>query len=118
MKEIVDDYKRRLETITETIETTSDTGSKNDIAKMARLKAKQAEYRTIIAELERSYRQYVTNKMDPLIAAYNEATYGGATGGVIRAMITLFQQVAHDLGYDVQIEWEGHTKYTITERKD
>ena len=49
MEEIINDYKRRLATITEAIETTRDTGSRNDIAKIARLKAKQGEYQTFIA---------------------------------------------------------------------
>jgi len=49
--------ERRLDTITETIETTSDNGSQNDIAKMARLKAKQSEYRTFIAELSKAQRR-------------------------------------------------------------
>lgn len=57
MKTLIEDYERRLDTITETIETTKDTGSRNDIAKMARLNAKQSEYRTFIAELGKAQRR-------------------------------------------------------------
>ena len=57
MKTLIEDYERRLATITEVIETTKDTGSRNDIAKMARLNAKQSEYRTFISELEREVRK-------------------------------------------------------------
>jgi len=60
MKILIEDYQRRLKTITKTIETTTDTGSRNDIAKMARLNAKASEYRTFIAEMERELRKGVS----------------------------------------------------------
>jgi hypothetical protein len=60
MKILIEDYQRRLVTITEMIETTSNSGSNNDIAKMARLNAKTSEYRTFIAEMERELREGVS----------------------------------------------------------
>ena len=56
MKQLIEDYRRRLATVKKTLETTSDTGSMNDIAKMSRLRTKQGEYEAIIAELEREYK--------------------------------------------------------------
>jgi hypothetical protein len=113
MKELIEDYQRRLATITETIKTTSDTGSRNDIAKMARLNAKASEYRTFIAELERSYRNYIKEHMDELVENYNTHTYGGASGGTIRALILLTIELANDMGIEVEVKWEGHTTYTM-----
>lgn len=54
MRELIEDYRRRLQTVTETIKTTSNNGSQHDIEKMARLNAKASEYRTFISELERA----------------------------------------------------------------
>ncbi len=53
MKQLIEDYKRRLGTAEEMIATTKDSGSRNDIAKMERLKTKAANYRTFITEMER-----------------------------------------------------------------
>jgi hypothetical protein len=53
MKELIEDYKRRLKTIEETIADFKSTGSISDVQKGARLNAKASEYRTFIAELER-----------------------------------------------------------------
>jgi len=57
MEKLLEDYERRLDTITETIETISNNGSPNDIGKMARLNAKASEYRTFIAELNKVVRK-------------------------------------------------------------
>jgi len=54
MKTLLEDYQRRLVTVEETIKTTENTGSQNDIAKMARLKTKASEYRTFIVEIQRA----------------------------------------------------------------
>ena len=62
MKELIEDYQHRLQTITEVIKTTTNNGSQNDIAKMARLNAKASEYRTFIGELERVLRKPVVEK--------------------------------------------------------
>ena len=105
MKELIEDYKRRLATITETIETTSDTGSRNDIAKMARLKTKQVEYRTFIVELERSYRNYITEKVDNLMKDYANTTYGGGSGGTLRAHLMLTVELAKDMGIEVELDF-------------
>ena len=105
MKELIEDYKRRLVTITEVIETTTDTGSINDIAKMARLKAKQSEYRTFIAELERSYRDYIKQKIISLLGDYNADTHGGGSGGILRAMIMLLMELAKDMGLELEVDF-------------
>lgn len=60
MKDLIEDYKRRLATITEVIDGFKSNGSINDISKDARLKTKQSEYRTIIAELERTNRRMIS----------------------------------------------------------
>jgi len=57
MRTLIEDYERRLKTAEETIATTTNTGSDNDIAKMARLNAKASEYRTFIAELYKAERR-------------------------------------------------------------
>jgi len=57
MRTLLEDYERRLDTINETIETTSNNGSPNDIGKMARLKTKASEYRTFITELNKVVRK-------------------------------------------------------------
>lgn len=53
MEILLEDYKRRLETLNETIGDTVNTGSYNDAKKMERLRTKAGCYRTIISELER-----------------------------------------------------------------
>jgi hypothetical protein len=53
MKELIEDYKRRLAGITILIDGFKSNGSEHDIRKEERLKTKASEYRTIIAELER-----------------------------------------------------------------
>ncbi len=53
MKQLIEDYKRRLDTINQMIENFKSNGSINDIRKDERLKTKAAEFRTFIAEMER-----------------------------------------------------------------
>lgn len=112
MKTLIEDYKRRLATITEMIETTSDTGSRNDIAKMARLKAKEGEYRTFIAELEREYRNYITSKLDALMSDYKENVKGGGSAGTLRALLLLTVELAKDMGIEVELDFVD-CSYTI-----
>ena len=57
MKTLLEDYKRKLATAEEMIETTKDTGSRNDIAKMARLRTKASEYRAFIVDIERAIKR-------------------------------------------------------------
>jgi len=105
MEELINDYKRRLVTITETIETTKDTGSRNDIAKMARLKAKQGEYETFIAELQRSYRNYIAMKLDGLM----KSMLNGDSMGTLRALVMLTIQTAKDMGVEVDVDFDNFT---------
>lgn len=54
MKELIEDYKRRLATVNEMLEQFNHgNGSINDAKKEARLNTKASEYRTFIAEMER-----------------------------------------------------------------
>ena len=55
MKELIEDYKRRLKTVNELLLKMKDSGSVNDIKKFERLNTKASEYRTFIAELEKVY---------------------------------------------------------------
>ncbi len=48
---LLEDYKRRLATISDIILSTGNNGGENDIKKMERLKTKQSEYQTFICEL-------------------------------------------------------------------
>ena len=57
MKTLLEDYQRRLVTVDEIIETTSNSGSINDVAKMARLNTKASEYRSFIVEIERAIKR-------------------------------------------------------------
>jgi len=51
MRELLNDYKRRLKTINEELKITLDEGT--DIVKITRLAIKRSCYRTFIAEMER-----------------------------------------------------------------
>jgi hypothetical protein len=53
MKDLLDDYKRRLATIEGMIAEFKSNGSEHDIRKDERFKTKASEYRTMIVELER-----------------------------------------------------------------
>jgi hypothetical protein len=53
MKELIEDYKRRLETVNELIKTDKNNGSTNDIKRRERYITKASEYRAFIAEMER-----------------------------------------------------------------
>lgn len=57
MKTLLEDYQRKLATAEELIKTTKDTGSRNDIAKMARLNTKASEYRAFIVDIERAIKR-------------------------------------------------------------
>jgi SepF-like predicted cell division protein (DUF552 family) len=53
MKELIEDYKRRIKTIENELKYFQSTGSINDIKKVERLTTKLFEYRVFIADLER-----------------------------------------------------------------
>jgi hypothetical protein len=53
MKQLIEDYKRKLKNINEMIKGFKSTGSTNDLKKETRLTTKASEYRTFITELER-----------------------------------------------------------------
>lgn len=54
MEQLIEDYKRRLQNVTDMLSKFKSNGSINDEKKDERLKTKAAEYRTFIAELEKA----------------------------------------------------------------
>ena len=61
MRQLIEDYQRRLDTMNQMIENFKSNGSINDIRKDERLKTKAAEFKTIIAELEKTRNSYIEN---------------------------------------------------------
>jgi hypothetical protein len=64
MKQLIEDYKRRLGTVEGIQKTFKSNGSVNDTKKEERLTTKASEYHTFIAELEREQREQ--NAENPL----------------------------------------------------
>ena len=60
MKELIEDYKRRLATVNLALLKMKDSGSVQDIKKFERLTTKASGYRTIIAELEKVMREGIS----------------------------------------------------------
>ncbi len=56
MKQLIDDYNKRIETLETELSHFKSTGSINDVKKVERLTTKKFEYKTFIAELERIQR--------------------------------------------------------------
>ena len=65
MKTLLEDYKRKLATAEEMISTTKNTGSRNDIEKMARLNTKAGEYRAFIVDIERAIKREEGEDTEP-----------------------------------------------------
>jgi len=57
MKQLIDDYKRRINTLETDLKLFKSNGSINDIKRVERLTTKLFEYRTFVAELERVQRE-------------------------------------------------------------
>lgn len=53
VKELIEDYKRRLKTVDDMLLTEKNSGSINDEKKFERLRTKAGEYRSIITDLEK-----------------------------------------------------------------
>ncbi len=68
MKQLLEDYQRRLKTINEMIDN-KDSGSINDIQRTERFKTKAECYRTFITELEREIEQGDTEVLGVLLTA-------------------------------------------------
>lgn len=67
MKQLIEDYKRRLETMNTMIKAFESNGSTSDIQKEERLKTKASAYRTFISELERELKnvaEHIVEKID------------------------------------------------------
>jgi hypothetical protein len=64
MKQLIQDYKRRLDTINQMIANFKSNGSVNDIRKDERLKTKAGEYMTFIVEMERVLSTQSTQEVD------------------------------------------------------
>ncbi|RPI82261.1 MAG: hypothetical protein EHM34_07215 [Nitrosopumilales archaeon] len=54
IKTLIEDYERRLKTVNDFLDTAKNSGSIADVQKFARLSTKASEFRTIIAELQRT----------------------------------------------------------------
>jgi hypothetical protein len=68
MKQLIEDYKRRIKTIENDLRLYKSTGSINDIKKVERLTTKLFEYRAFVTELERalSNKQNILNDLNDL----------------------------------------------------
>src|SRR5664279_3346430 len=53
MKQLIEDYQRKIDTLTKQLASFKSNGSENDLKKETRLTTKASEYRTFIVELER-----------------------------------------------------------------
>jgi len=57
MKQLIEDYKRRLASAQEMLDNTKDTGSIDNVKKIQRLKTFTGEYRAVITDLEKAQRR-------------------------------------------------------------
>ena len=67
MKQLIEDYQRRLNTVNKILEIFESSGSVDDIKKEERLNTKASEYRTFIAEMERLLNSQREIETKPLI---------------------------------------------------
>lgn len=76
MKQLIEDYKRRIKTIENDLRLYKSTGSINDIKKVERLTTKLFEYRAFVVELERLNVQNENvqndNKSNPIVLITDE----------------------------------------------
>lgn len=87
MKQLLEDYKRRLKTVTDMQSTFKSNGSISDERKSERLTTKASEYRTFIAELEKLIGEEENEKLDAEISKYIGRMQDQAMGGFIREVI-------------------------------
>jgi hypothetical protein len=90
MKELIEDYKRRLASITEMIELEEKSGENANIQTLERLKTKRGCYNTIITELERlGKKETNTNKNNIGYVIYNTKTaeFLGIGGNNVKNLI-------------------------------
>ena len=71
MKQLIEDYKKKIETLTNDLRLYKSTGSINDIKKVERLTTKLFEYRAFVVELERLNVQN-DNKSNPIVLITDE----------------------------------------------
>ena len=71
MKQLIEDYKKKIETLTNDLRLYKSTGSINDIKKETRLTTKLNEYRAFVVELERLNVQN-DNKSNPIVLITDE----------------------------------------------
>ena len=76
MKQLIEDYKKKIETLTNDLRLYKSTGSINDIKKVERLTTKLFEYRAFVVELERLNVQNENvqndNKSNPIVLITDE----------------------------------------------
>lgn len=66
MKQLIEDYKRRLKTVEEMSKAFESNGSVSDIQKKERLTTKASEYRTFISEMERELKNVVEHIVEKI----------------------------------------------------
>ena len=74
MNELIKEYEEKLEKVQKSIETTTNNGSQNDIAKMARLNTQASDYQEIIDSLY-SKRRALDDEMDEKISTLSRLYY-------------------------------------------
>ena len=77
MKQLIEDYQRRLDTVVKMQEAFKSNGSINDTKKEERLTTKASEYRTFIAELEREEKEVICLNKEEVTTFMHDVSDGG-----------------------------------------
>ena len=101
MKELIEDYKRRLATVNLALLKMKDSGSVQDIKKFERLTTKASGYRTIIAELEKVMREGISTSEIFCIQTW----YGQSIERVY-----LDKEIAQRQAYEDRARWRKHRR--------
>lgn len=110
MKQLIEDYKRRLKTVNEMLESEKDSnGSINDVKKFERLHTKAGEYRTIIAELERVLREGIpTSDVFCIQTWYGESV----------SRIYLDKEIAQRQADEDRVSWKAYRRTVLKDLND
>jgi hypothetical protein len=74
MKELIDDYRRRLRTISTMLDNEEESGKNADLLTLERLKTKKGCFNTILTELERLEKKIESNEENTAYVVYNTET--------------------------------------------
>jgi hypothetical protein len=85
IKQLIEDYRRRLATISEMLDYEDSLGNNANLLTLERYKTKKGEYKTFIAELEKAL-GFVEDKKNIAYAVFNPETneYYHVSGGFVR----------------------------------